>query len=69
MFAQNAFLVVAAKLVWAFDVVTKGELEMSIESGYCCGLVIGSEPFEVECKLRSQKHRELIMEQWDELRR
>ena len=68
MFAQNAFLVVAAKLVWAFDIVAKGELDMSIESGYDGGLVIGSEPFEVECKLRSQKHWKLITEQWEELR-
>jgi cytochrome P450 len=68
IFAQNAFLTMAAKLVWAFDVVAKGELDMSIETGYHGGLVIGSEPFEVGCKLRSEKHRNLIMEEWEKLR-
>jgi len=58
----------AAKLVWAFDVVAKEELNMSIETGYHGGLVIGSESFEVKLKLRSEKHRELITNEWEGLR-
>lgn len=67
-FAQNTFLMMVAKLVWAFDVVAKGELDMSIETGYHGGLVIGSEPFDVDIKLKSEKHRELVMEEWERLR-
>ena len=40
LFAQNTFLIMAAKLVWAFDVVAKELLDISIETGFHSGLVI-----------------------------
>lgn len=63
MFAQNGFLALAAKLVWAFDVVAKeGELDCSVETGFHGGLLLGSKPFEVEFRPRSDVHRRAIVE-------
>lgn len=68
LFAQNTFLIMAAKLVWAFDIVAKGELDMSIETGFHGGLVIGSEPFEVDFKPRSEMRRQAIIDECDRTR-
>lgn len=62
MFAQNGFLAMAAKLVWAFDIVAKGELDLSVETGFHGGLLLGSKPFEVEFRPRSQAHRQAIID-------
>lgn len=63
LFAQNGFLAMAAKLVWAFDVVAReGDLDLSVDTGFYGGLLLGSEPFKVEFRPRSEGHRQAIVE-------
>ncbi|KAF3009549.1 hypothetical protein E8E13_005463 [Curvularia kusanoi] len=68
VFAQNGFVAMAAKLVWAFDVKTKGDLDMSIETGFHGGLLLGSEPFVVDLVLRSEMHRRAIIDDCEQTR-
>ncbi|KAJ4993526.1 cytochrome P450, partial [Stagonosporopsis vannaccii] len=65
VFAQNGFLAMAAKIVWAFDVKPKGKLDLSVETGFHGGLLLGSEPFEVEFVPRSEGHRRAVVEDWE----
>ena len=65
LFAENTFLIMAAKLVWAFDVVAKESLDMSMETGFHGGLVVGSKPFDVEFILRNENIRESILGDWE----
>lgn len=53
----------AAKLVWAFDVKPRGKLDLSIETGFQGGLLLASEPFEVDFVPRSELHRQAILEE------
>ncbi|KAH6638978.1 cytochrome P450 [Boeremia exigua] len=62
VFAQNGFITMAAKLVWAFDVKPKGQLDLSAETGFHTGMLMGSEPFEVEFIPRSEMHRQAIID-------
>lgn len=63
LWAQSTFMIMAAKLVWAFDVVAKGELDFSIETGYSGGLVLGPTEFGVELKPRSELRRQAIIDE------
>jgi hypothetical protein len=58
----------AAKLVWAFDVVASEPLDMSIETGFHGGLVIGSESFDVDFVARSEMHRQAVIEDCERTR-
>lgn len=62
IFAQNGFLAMAAKLIWAFDVRPKGKLDLSIETGFSGGMLLGSQPFEVEFVPRSELHRQAVVD-------
>ncbi|UPX19718.1 uncharacterized protein EKO05_0009972 [Ascochyta rabiei] len=68
VFAQNGFLAMAAKLVWAFDVVAKEPLDLSVETGFHGGLLLGSEPFEVDFVPRSEARRQAIIEDFEKTR-
>lgn len=68
IFAQNGFLALAAKLVWAFDVVAKEPLDVSVETGFHGGLLLGSEPFEVEFVPRSEARRKAVVEDYERTR-
>lgn len=62
VFAQNGFLAMAAKLVWAFDAKPKGDIDLSVETGFHSGMLLGSEPFEVEFVPRSNMHRQAVID-------
>lgn len=64
IFAQNGFLAMAAKLIWAFDVKPKGQLDLSVETGFHGGLLLGSEPFDVDFVPRSEAHRQAIIDDY-----
>ncbi|KAJ4312240.1 hypothetical protein N0V94_007542 [Neodidymelliopsis sp. IMI 364377] len=68
LFAQDTFLMLAAKLVWAFDVVASEPLDMSIETGFHGGLAIGSESFDVDFVPRSEMHRQAVIEDCERTR-
>ncbi|KAF2626696.1 cytochrome P450 21 [Macroventuria anomochaeta] len=68
VYAQNGFLAMAAKLVWAFDVKGRGELDLSVETGFHGGLLLGSEPFEVDFVPRSEMHRQVIIDDCERTR-
>lgn len=55
-------MIMASKLLWAFDIVAKGELDLSIETGYSGGLVIGPTEFGVELTPRSDVRRQAIID-------
>lgn len=58
----------AAKLVWAFDVRARGKLDTSVETGFHGGLLLGSNPFEVEFVTRSEMHRQAIIDDCEKTR-
>ena len=68
MFAQNGFLALAAKLVWGLDVKGKGELDLSVETGFHGGLLLGSEPFEVEFVPRNEGRKKAVLEDCERTR-
>lgn len=62
-------MAMAAKLVWAFDVVAEeGDLDLSVETGFHGGLLLGSEPFKVEFRPRSEVHSRAIIEECERTR-
>lgn len=68
VFAVTSVLVVAAKLVWGFELEPQGPLDLSVESGYHGGLVLGSEPFEVGFVPRSEGRRKAMVEDYERIR-
>lgn len=68
VFAQNGFLALAAKLVWGLDVKGKGELDLSVETGFHGGLLLGSEPFEVEFVPRNEGRKKAVLEDCERTR-
>ncbi|KAK7970174.1 cytochrome P450 [Apiospora saccharicola] len=68
VFAVTSVLVVAAKLVWGFEVESRGPLDLSVESGFHGGLVMGSEPFEVGFVPRSEGRRKAMVEDYERTR-
>lgn len=68
IFAQNGFLTMAAKLVWAFDIVAREPLDLSFETGFHGGLLLGSETFKVDFVPRSEAHRQAIVDDCKETR-
>lgn len=65
LFAQNSFLMMAAKVIWTFDVIPKKPLDTSVETGFHGGLALGPEPFEVDFISRSDNHRRIIVQDYE----
>ncbi|KAK8055747.1 Cytochrome P450 [Apiospora rasikravindrae] len=71
LFAASSTLMVAAKLVWGFELVPPRDgqpLDLSVESGFHGGLVLGSEEFGVEFVPRSEGRRRAMMEDYERTR-
>ncbi|KAK7924227.1 hypothetical protein PG985_006281 [Apiospora marii] len=68
VFAVTSVLVVAAKLVWGFELEPRGPLDLSVETGYHGGLVLGSEPFEVGFVPRGEGRRRAMVEDYERTR-
>lgn len=47
-FAESSILVVMSKLLWTFNIVSTGNLDISVETGYHSGLVLGPHAFQVD---------------------
>ncbi|KAK6865460.1 hypothetical protein PG995_001988 [Apiospora arundinis] len=67
-FAINSVLLVAAKLVWGFELKTQEPLDLSVDSGFHGGLVLGSEDFKVGFIPRNEGRRKAIMEDYERTR-
>ncbi|KAK2045728.1 cytochrome P450 [Colletotrichum somersetense] len=61
-YAENQIMVTVAKLTWEFDVVAKGHLDTSIETGFHDGLVLETAPFEVDLVPRSEDRKRAILD-------
>ncbi|EFQ35333.1 cytochrome P450 [Colletotrichum graminicola] len=61
-YAENQIMITIAKLMWEFDVVAKGNLDTSIETGYHDGLILGTAPFKVDIVPRSEDRKRAILE-------
>ncbi|KAJ9133390.1 Cytochrome P450 [Pleurostoma richardsiae] len=61
-FGQQAVLIAAAKLLWAFDIAPAGPIDTSMEKGFCAGLVIGPEPFRASYLPRDEGRRNAVLE-------
>ncbi|VUC36506.1 unnamed protein product [Clonostachys rosea] len=64
-FAQNSLITAIAKLLWSFKIEPAGPLDISIETGFHTGLVMGPEPYKVNFVLRDPKRRENIFQDYD----
>ncbi|KZL85875.1 cytochrome p450 [Colletotrichum incanum] len=62
VYAENQIMITIAKLTWEFDVVAKGHLDTSIETGYHAGLVLGTTHFDVDIVPRSEHRKNIILE-------
>ncbi|SPO01733.1 related to O-methylsterigmatocystin oxidoreductase [Cephalotrichum gorgonifer] len=61
-FARNSLLLAAAKLLWAFNIVPPEPLDLSIETGFQAGLVIGPKSFKTDFTIRHEGRAEGIVE-------
>ncbi|KAK8050089.1 hypothetical protein PG994_011819 [Apiospora phragmitis] len=68
LFAVSSVLMVAAKLVWGFELEPREPLDLSVESGFHGGLVMGSEDFEVAFVPRSEERRKAMVEDYERTR-
>lgn len=68
LFARNGSLLLLAKLVWAFDLVPPRPLDLSIETGYHGGLVLGPEAFDLDFVPRSDTRRQAVLRDWEHSR-
>lgn len=59
---------VAAKLVWGFELEPRGPLDLSVESGFHGGLVLRSEPFGVTFVSRSEGRRKEMVGDYERTR-
>ncbi|ORY66548.1 cytochrome P450 [Pseudomassariella vexata] len=67
LFGENSVLIATAKLVWVFHIVSKGELDNSIESGFHGGLTFASEEFKVDFVPRSVRSEKVLLEDYQRL--
>ena len=68
LFAQNGILMLLAKLVWAFDLVPRQPLDLSMETGFHGGLVLGPEAFDLDFIPRSETRRQAVLEDGEHAR-
>ncbi|KAK7940750.1 cytochrome P450 [Apiospora aurea] len=70
LFAVSSVMMVAAKLVWGFEFkpIREHPLDLSVESGFHGGLVLGSEEFEVGFVPRSEERRRAMVEDYERTR-
>ncbi|TQN70476.1 Cytochrome P450 monooxygenase patH [Colletotrichum shisoi] len=62
VYAENQALITIAKLTWGFDVIPKGPLDTSVETGFHDGLVMGVSHVDVDILPRSEERRGKILE-------
>lgn len=74
--AERALFKVVSKLLWGFEFTTKMDhngkpikMDISSASGYSDGLTIGPLPFECDIKVRSEKRKQTILEEYAEMER
>ncbi|KAK9792845.1 putative Cytochrome P450 [Seiridium cardinale] len=65
VFAQTSIMIAIVKLVWAFDIVAEEKIDLSMETGFYGGLVMGSEPFKARFTPRSEKVVQRISEDFE----
>lgn len=68
LFAENTLLMMMAKLVWCFDVCSDKPVDVSINTGYTGGLILRSEPFEMEFRPRGSDRTKAIFETYEKTR-
>ncbi|KAJ0162041.1 Ent-sandaracopimaradiene 3-hydroxylase [Colletotrichum tanaceti] len=62
VYAENQALVTIAKLAWGFDVVPRGTLDTSVETGFHDGLVLGVAHVDVDLPPRSEERKGKMLE-------
>ena len=53
-------MIIAATLVWAFDILTSAPVDSSIESGYTDGFVLGPKRFPARFVPRTEKRASIV---------
>jgi cytochrome P450 len=53
-FAETSMMVAMAKIIWAYEIVAVGKLDLDVNTGYHGGLVLGPEAFKVEFQPRDE---------------
>lgn len=67
-FAQSSIMIAMARLVWGFDIVADGDVDLGTGSGYSGGLVMTPMPFRGRFVPRSESVRKKIMEEYEKTR-
>ncbi|KAH6662075.1 cytochrome P450 21 [Halenospora varia] len=63
-FAMSSILVTFALLLWAYDIVPEGEMDISVETGMHEGAAVSPNPFRVRFVVRNEEVRRELMEQY-----
>lgn len=65
LFAQSSILLTMSKLIWAFNIIADGDIDLNIESGFHGGLVWSSKPYQVRLVPRSERTKLEITEEFE----
>lgn len=61
-YAENQVTMTMAKMAWGFDIVKRGPLDLSIETGFNAAFITGPEPFDVGFEPRGEVRKGKILE-------
>ncbi|TLD15135.1 hypothetical protein PspLS_10597 [Pyricularia sp. CBS 133598] len=64
-FAENTLLALAAKALWAFDILAVGEADMDIRTGFKDTFLTAPRECSFEFVVRSQDKRAIIEQEWE----
>jgi cytochrome P450 len=64
-FAQKSALLAMAKMLWAYEIVPAGKLDVSVDGGFISGLVLSPKPFDVEFRLRDKAKGEAVVQDYE----
>lgn len=63
--AEESLLILAAKVLWAFDIVPTGKVDTDIRTGFKESLLIGPKDLPFEFAVRSEEKRVIIEKEWE----
>ncbi|TLS26694.1 hypothetical protein PpBr36_04159 [Pyricularia pennisetigena] len=64
-FAENTLLMLTAKVLWAFDIVATGELDLDVRTGFKDSILIAPKECSFEFVVRSEEKRVTIEREWE----
>ncbi|KAH8892827.1 cytochrome P450 [Thozetella sp. PMI_491] len=63
-FVFNAIQLTFAQLLWAYDVIADGDIDISVETGFHSGLTITPHPFNAKIVPRSERAAQVVVDEY-----